>query len=95
MGLGIAGFLYTSYAAFNMYHAMKNNKKHRLQVRLFEEGLPNDQIDFIVNSQLGGEKIYAKDNAYITTRREMDELKKISDYEWGLASPTPRQKSKN
>ena len=57
---------------------------------MYEDGVPDDEIDIIVNSQLSGPQIYVKDNGPIFVKRSLAQAEK--EYQQGCAR-TPQQSS--
>lgn len=66
-----AGLAWTGYMFYSLDYSIKMSRKLRLQEMMYDDGVPDDQIDILVNSQLPGPKIYVKDNGPIHVKRSM------------------------
>ena len=71
-----AGLLWTGRIFYITGSQIKISRKLRLQEMMYEDGVPDHEIDIVVNSQLSGPKIYVKDNGIICAKRSMAEEEK-------------------
>lgn len=69
----VATPLTLGYFIFSATYMYDGHRKLKLQEYLSSEGLPEEEIDIIVNRDLPGRKMYVKDNLYLFAKNENKE----------------------
>jgi len=70
------GLTWTGYILYSSVYMFDGRRKLKLQEMLHDDGLPDHEIDRIVNSSLPGRKMYVKDNGVIHAKQSMARAEK-------------------